>query len=149
MEFDAVNSLNESSQIAQGQQNREKDDVKGVSFFDTINAKVEESEAETTSDYPADGTKEDYALPWCNRQMARGRRRNEMWIEQVRRRRIQMEHQAWLKRHEEYVKMLKASSLKRSLQESSNRRYAVSSVARDVALHAYGIEYQKKYGGFF
>lgn len=127
MEFDAVNSLNESSQIAQGQQNREKDDVNDVSFFDTINAKAAE----------------------CNRQMVRGRRRNEMWIEQARRRRIEMEHQAWVKRHEEYVKMLKASSLKRSLQESANRRYAISSVARDVALNAYGIEYQKKYGGFF
>lgn len=149
MDFDAVNSLNESSPNTQGQQNREKDDVDGVSFFDTLNAKVAESEAETTSDLSADGRKEDYALPWSNRQMNRGRRRNEMWIEQVRRRRIQMEHQAWLKRHEEYVKMLKASSLKRSLQESSNRRYAVSSVARDVALNAYGIEYQKKYGGFF
>lgn len=127
MEFDAVNSLGENTQITQGQQNREKDAVDGVGFFDTLNAKAEES----------------------SRQMARGRRRNEMWIEQVRRRRIEMEHQAWLKRHEEYVKMLKASSLKRSLQESSNRRYAISSVARDVALNAYGIEYQKKYGGFF
>lgn len=149
MEFDAVNSLSESSKNTQGQQNKEKDDVNGVSFFDTINAKAAESEAETTSDYPTDGKKGDYALPWGNRQMSRGSRRNEMWIEQVRRRRIQMEHQAWVKRHEEYVKMLKASSLKRSLQESSNRRYAVSSVARDVALNAYGIEYQKKYGGFF
>lgn len=126
MDLDAANKLGERLQITQGQQNREKSSADGAGFFDTINAKASES-----------------------RETTRFRRRNDKWIEQIRRRRIEMEQQAWRARHEEYVKMLKASSLKRSLQESENRRYTVSSVARDVALSAYGIEYQKKYGGFF
>lgn len=62
---------------------------------------------------------------------------------------MEAEHMAWRERHEKYVKMLRASSLKRSLQASANRRYIIGSVARGVALNAYGIEYQKKYSGFF
>lgn len=126
MAFDAVNRLGESPQITQEKQNKEKDAEGAASFFDTLNAKEAES-SETM----------------------RCRRRNEMWINQVRKHRMDAEHMAWRERHEKYVKMLRASSLKRSLQSSANRRYIISSVARDVALNAYGIEYEKKYSGFF
>lgn len=149
MDFETASRVDERPLITQEQQNREKGAADGVSFFDTINAKVAESEAETTSDSPTEERKEYFALPWGNREMARCRRRYEMWLNQIKRQRMEAERRVWQERHEEYVKMLKASSLKRSLQESANRRYSVSSVAREVALNAYGIEYKKKYSGFF
>lgn len=149
MEFETANRVGESTRIVQEQQSREKITGDGASFLDTINAKATESKAETTSDIPADETKADYALTWASREMARCRRRYGMWINQIRKHRMDAERRAYCERHEEYVKMLKASSLKRSLQESAHRRYMISSVARDVALGAYGIEYKKQYGGFF
>ena len=67
-----------------------------------------------------------------------------------RRRQIEAEQRIKAKRYEEYVKMLRASSLKRKLQEQENdKRYMQDSVARDVALNAYGVEFIKKYSGFF
>lgn len=149
MEFGTANRLSGSPKAMQGQQSRDTDTASSASFFDTISAKAAESEKEAIFESPAEGKKTDYALPWESREMARSRRKRDLWINQIRKQRMEAERRAYWERHEEYVKMLKASSLKRSLQESANRRYHINSVARDVALSAYGVEYKKQYGGFF
>ena len=80
------------------------------------------------------------------------RKRNggSMWAARKQRRQIEVEQRIRAKRYEEYVKMLRASSLKRKLQEQeTDKRYEQGSVARNVALNAYGIEFNKKYSGFF
>lgn len=103
------------------------------SFQDTIAAKAAESEAEAKQQTWQDD--------W--------RRKFSKVNEEKQRQRVLAEQRAKRMRYEEYIKMLRASSLMRKLQEEENRRYSQKSVARDVALGAYGVPFIKKYSGFF
>lgn len=103
------------------------------SFQDTIAAKAAESEAEAKQ--------KTWQKEW---------KRNFSKInEEKQRQRVLAEQRAKRMRYEEYIKMLRASSLMRKLQEEEDRRYSQKSVARDVALGAYGVPFKKKYYGFF
>lgn len=110
-------------------------DAKSVenSFQDMIAAKAAESEAEAKR-----GTRQD---EW--------KRKFSKVNEEKQRQRVLAEQRAKRMRYEEYIKMLRASSLMRKLQEEENRRYSQKSVARDVALGAYGVPFIKRYSGFF
>lgn len=110
-------------------------DAKSVenSFQDTIAAKAAESEAEAKL-----GTRQN---EW--------KRKFSKVNEEKQRQRVLAEQRAKRMRYEEYIKMLRASSLMRKLQEEENRRYSQKSVARDVALGAYGVPFIKRYSGFF
>ncbi len=67
------------------------------------------------------------------------------------RRRVQAEQRQRQIKYEEYVKILRASSLNRKLKEQENgERYARDAVAKDIALGTYGVRYLfRKYRGFF
>lgn len=103
------------------------------SFEDTISAKAAESEAEAK--------KETWQDEW--------KRKFSKVDQEKQRQRVLAEQRAKRMRYEEYIKMLRASSLMRKLQEEENRRYSQKNVARDVALGAYGVPFIKKYSGFF
>ena len=103
------------------------------SFQDTVAAKVAESEAEAKQQTWQDEWK----------------RKFSKLNEEKQRQRVLAEQRAKRMRYEEYIKMLRASSLMRKLQEEENRRYSPKNVARDVALGAYGVPFIKKYSGFF
>lgn len=103
------------------------------SFQDTIAAKAAESEARQKQ--------ETWQDEW--------KRKFSKVNEEKQRQQVQAEQRAKRMRYEEYIKMLRASSLMRKLQEEENRRYSQKSVARDVALGAYGVPFIKKYSGFF
>ena len=94
----------------------------------------------------AEGTRGDLFKEYYMRKRNSG----SMWSAKKQRRQIEAEQRIRAKRYEEYVKMLRASSLKRKLQEQEmDKRYEQDSVARNVALSAYGVEFIKKYSGFF
>lgn len=103
------------------------------SFQDTVAAKAAESEAKAKQQTWQDDWKRKFSKV----------------NEEKQRQRVLAEQRAKRMRHEEYIKMLRASSLMRKLQEEENRRYSQKSVARDVALGAYGVPFIKKYSGFF
>lgn len=133
MDFGMTNKAN-GNYIAERSQRSGTAETNGDnSFQDTIAAKAAESEAEAKQQTWQDEWK----------------RKFSKMNEEKQRQRVLAEQRAKRMRYEEYIKMLRASSLMRKLQEEENRRYSQKSVARDVALGAYGVPFIKKYSGFF
>lgn len=131
-DYELTNRISGNDVAEQSENSTAEVSPEGKSFRDTLSEKASNGAAEARKKGPA--------AYW--RQFSRAQR-------EMQRRRIQAEQRIKQLRYEEYVKMLRASSLKRRLQEEESRKHSQSNVAKAVALAAYGVEFKKKYSGFF
>lgn len=146
MDFGMANKANGNYMAEHSQRNKTVECNGDYSLQDTVDAKfAENSFQDTIAAKAAESEAREKQETWQDEWKRKFSKVNE----EKQRQQIQAEQRAKRMRYEEYIKMLRASSLMRKLQEEENRRYSQKSVARDVALGAYGVPFIKKYSGFF